>query len=75
MADDCGVSAHRLSGLSTRPGLPGRIGSDKGFNWLGYLCSLMRDVGDISLTDELKPGFEWPLGGVVLSLPLLASNF
>lgn len=76
IADESGVSAHRLSGLSTSPGLPGRIGSDKGFSWLGCLGSwFVRDIGDVSLTDELKTGFEKPLGGVVLSIPLLASNF
>jgi len=32
MADESGVSAHLLSGRSISPGLPGRIGSDKGFN-------------------------------------------
>jgi hypothetical protein len=42
----------------------------------GYRCSsAIRDVGDESLADVLKADFEYPRGGVVLSLPLRASSF
>ena len=49
------------TGLSVKPnpGRPLSIGSDRGFSWLGCLCSaLVRDVGDASLADELKADFE-----------------
>lgn len=51
------------------------IGRDNGFNCVGYRSSgATRDVGDESLADALKTNFANPRGGVVLSLPLRASN-
>jgi hypothetical protein len=76
MADDNGVSAHRDRGLSTSDGLPVIMGRDSGFKGMGKRVSrAIRDVGEASLADELKRDFEYPLGGVVLSLPLRASSF
>jgi hypothetical protein len=52
------------------------IGRDNGFRGVGNRVSrAIRDVGEASLADELKRDFEYPLGGVVLSVPLRASNF
>jgi len=75
-ADDNGVSAHRDKGLSTSGGLPVIIGRDRGLSGVGNRVSrAIRVVGEASLADELKRDFEYPLGGVVLSLPLRASSF
>jgi hypothetical protein len=76
MADESGVSAHLARGLSASPGLLVIIGSDNGFSGVGYRCSrAIREVGEESLAEVLKTDFEKPRGGVVLSVPLRASNF
>lgn len=74
--DDNGVSAHADRGLSENPDRLVMIGRDNGLSCVGYRCSkAIREVGELSLKDVLKVDFENPLGGVLLSLPRLASNF
>ena len=60
MPDERGVSDQRLRGLSTKPGLVGRIGRDNGVNWFGppRCSSALCVLGEASLADELKIGFE-----------------